>query len=154
MFWHTARDDTMYTFMRCISRNEKTQHVQATKGTGLKSKTKVAKPNKKKQPAKKTKAKGLAVLSEVALTEAKKLRWLPREARKTFTYHMQLAHVMELTLSQRFLMSNNKRLLGDSKDEDDNDDDGESDDHDDDNDDERTESDSDEIPDPNLTNVD
>nr|GEW59865.1 hypothetical protein [Tanacetum cinerariifolium] len=25
MFWHTARDDTMYTSMRCISRHEKTQ---------------------------------------------------------------------------------------------------------------------------------
>ncbi|GJZ82674.1 retrovirus-related pol polyprotein from transposon TNT 1-94 [Tanacetum coccineum] len=36
----------------------------------------------------------------------------------------------------------------------DNDDNGESDDHDDDNDDKRTESDRDEIPDPNLTNVD
>nr|GEU79621.1 hypothetical protein [Tanacetum cinerariifolium] len=25
MFWHTARDDTMFTSMRCISRHEKTQ---------------------------------------------------------------------------------------------------------------------------------
>ncbi|GKC47886.1 hypothetical protein Tco_1065608 [Tanacetum coccineum] len=25
MFWHTARDDTMFTIMRCISRHEKTQ---------------------------------------------------------------------------------------------------------------------------------
>ncbi|GKG25364.1 hypothetical protein Tco_0395992, partial [Tanacetum coccineum] len=55
-----------------------------------------------------------------------------------------------------------KESWGDSEDEDDNDDvgdnddDGESksDDHDDDNDDERTEINSDEIPDPNLTNVD
>ncbi|GJV22251.1 hypothetical protein Tco_1371271 [Tanacetum coccineum] len=39
--------------------------VQATKGTRLNSKAKVAKPNKKKQPAKKPKAKRLAVLSEV-----------------------------------------------------------------------------------------
>ncbi|GKC86418.1 hypothetical protein Tco_1142135, partial [Tanacetum coccineum] len=35
--------------------------------------SKVAKPDKKKQPAKKPKAKGLAVLSEVALTEAEQL---------------------------------------------------------------------------------
>ncbi|GKG54007.1 hypothetical protein Tco_0557530, partial [Tanacetum coccineum] len=41
----------------------KNKHVQATKGTRLKSKAKVAKPAKKKQPAKKTKAKGLDVLS-------------------------------------------------------------------------------------------
>ncbi|GJT98419.1 hypothetical protein Tco_1093937 [Tanacetum coccineum] len=38
--------------------------VQATKGTKLKSKAKVAKSDKKKQPVKKLKAKGLAVLSE------------------------------------------------------------------------------------------
>nr|GEU39881.1 hypothetical protein [Tanacetum cinerariifolium] len=25
MFWHTTRDDTMFTFMRCVSRHEKTQ---------------------------------------------------------------------------------------------------------------------------------
>nr|GEZ05554.1 hypothetical protein [Tanacetum cinerariifolium] len=48
----------------------KKKHVQATKGTKLKSKAKVTKPNKKKQPAKKKKAKGLDVLSEVALTKA------------------------------------------------------------------------------------
>ncbi|GJX93533.1 hypothetical protein Tco_0348119 [Tanacetum coccineum] len=152
MFWHTTRDDTMFTSMRCISKHEDTQvygtilpteltnqamleskayqtyyafasgekalkpkyirkkadldtspkkkPIQDTKGTRLKSKATIAKPDKKKQPAKKTKAKGLAVLSEVALTEANKLSWLPRKARKTFTYHMQVAHVMELTLSQ------------------------------------------------------
>nr|GEU39891.1 hypothetical protein [Tanacetum cinerariifolium] len=97
-----------------------------------------------------------------------KLIWLPKEARKTFTYHMQVARVMELTLSQRFLMRKYKRLLGDSENEVDNDDDGddddddgdndddtESDDHDDDDsDDERTESDSEEILDLNLINVD
>ncbi|GKA44316.1 hypothetical protein Tco_0737040 [Tanacetum coccineum] len=134
MFWHTARDDTMFTSMRCISRHEDTQvygtifqkeltnqamlesnayktyytfasgekapiqkyvrkkadpdtspkqkHVQATKGTRLKSKAKVAKPDKKKQPAKKPKAKGLAVLSEVALTKAEQLK-LATERSKT-----------------------------------------------------------------------
>ncbi|GJZ26133.1 hypothetical protein Tco_0570386 [Tanacetum coccineum] len=101
MFWHTARDDTMFTAMRCISRHEDTQvygtilpkdltnqamleskayktyyafasgektpkpkyvqkkadsdtspkqkPVQATKGTRLKTKAKVAKSDKKKQ---------------------------------------------------------------------------------------------------------
>nr|GEW33396.1 retrovirus-related Pol polyprotein from transposon TNT 1-94 [Tanacetum cinerariifolium] len=43
--------------------------VQATKGTKIKTKAKVAKSNKKKQTGKKPKAKGLAVLSEVALTK-------------------------------------------------------------------------------------
>ncbi|GKB95608.1 hypothetical protein Tco_0981745 [Tanacetum coccineum] len=104
MFWHTARDDTLFTSMRCISRHEDTQapkpkyiqkkadsdtspkkkDVQATKGTRLKSKAKVAKPDKKKQPAKKTKAKGLAVLSEVALTEAEQIKLATKRSKKYF----------------------------------------------------------------------
>nr|GFC75317.1 hypothetical protein [Tanacetum cinerariifolium] len=47
----------------------KQKPVQATKGTRIKTKAKVARSNKIKQPVKKPKAKGLAVLSEVALTE-------------------------------------------------------------------------------------
>nr|GEV74659.1 hypothetical protein [Tanacetum cinerariifolium] len=89
MFWHTARDDTMFTSIRCISRHEDTQVYgtifpkkadsdtspkqnpdQATKGTRLKTKAKVDKSDKKKQPAKMPKAKGLDILSKVALTEA------------------------------------------------------------------------------------
>nr|GEV74201.1 reverse transcriptase domain-containing protein [Tanacetum cinerariifolium] len=134
MFWHTARDDTMCTSMRCISRHEKTQvygailpkeltnqamleskayntyyafasgektpkpkyvrkkadtspkqkPVQATKGTRLKTKAKVAKSDKKKQPIKKPKAKGLAVLSEVALTEAEQLKLATKRSKKDF----------------------------------------------------------------------
>ncbi|GKA32811.1 hypothetical protein Tco_0719178 [Tanacetum coccineum] len=126
MFWHTARDDTMFTSMRCISRHEDTQvygtillkeltnqamleskayqtyyafasgekdpkpkyirkkadsdtspkknPVQANKGTRIKSKAKMSKSDKKKKPTKKLTTKGLAVLSEVALTEAKQLK--------------------------------------------------------------------------------
>ncbi|GJT80878.1 retrovirus-related pol polyprotein from transposon TNT 1-94 [Tanacetum coccineum] len=136
MFWHTARDDTMFTSMRCISRHEDTQvygtilpkeltnqvmlesnayktyyafssrkktpkpkyvrkkadsdtspkqkHVQATKGTKIKSKAKVSKPDKKKQPAKKPKAKGLAVLSKVALTEVEQLKLATKKRKKDF----------------------------------------------------------------------
>ncbi|GKD83816.1 hypothetical protein Tco_1350655, partial [Tanacetum coccineum] len=58
--------------------------VQATKCTRLKSKAKVAKPDKKKQPAKKTKAKGLAVLSEVELTEAKQLKLATKRSKTQF----------------------------------------------------------------------
>nr|GEX43434.1 hypothetical protein [Tanacetum cinerariifolium] len=102
----------------------------------------VAKSNKKKQPEKKPKAKGVAVLSEVALTKAEQL---PKEARKTFTYHMQVAQVMDSTLSR-----------SDEEDDDENDleetdiNDDDSDDIDE-SDDERMESDSDVIPDPNKT---
>ncbi|GKB92837.1 putative ribonuclease H-like domain-containing protein [Tanacetum coccineum] len=141
MFWHTARDYSMFTSMRCISRHKDTQvygtilpieltnqamleskayqtyyafasgvkapkpkyirkkadsdtspkkkPVQATKGTRLKSKAKVAKPDKKKQPAKKTKAKGLAVLSEVALSKAEQLKLATKRSKKDF--HMSHA---------------------------------------------------------------
>ncbi|GKD74420.1 putative ribonuclease H-like domain-containing protein [Tanacetum coccineum] len=109
MFWHTARDDTLFTSIRCISRHEdnhvyekaskpkyirkkvdsdtspKKKPVQATtKSTKLKSKAKVAKPDKKKQPAKKTKAKGLAILSEVALTEVEQIKLVTKRSKKDF----------------------------------------------------------------------
>ncbi|GJV12897.1 hypothetical protein Tco_1354438 [Tanacetum coccineum] len=67
----------------------KKKPVKATKGTRLKSKAKVAKPDKKKQPTKKKKAKGLAVLSEVALTEAEKLKLATKRSKKD--YHMSHA---------------------------------------------------------------
>ncbi|GKD26866.1 hypothetical protein Tco_1233080 [Tanacetum coccineum] len=136
MFWHTARDDTMFTYMRCISIHEDTQvygtilpkdltnqamleskayktyyafasgektpkpkyvrkkvdfitspkkkPVQATKGTRLKTKAKVAKSDKKKQPAKKPKSKGLVVLSKVALTEAEQLKLATKRSKTQF----------------------------------------------------------------------
>ncbi|GKE14734.1 hypothetical protein Tco_1422311 [Tanacetum coccineum] len=58
--------------------------VQATKGTRLKSKAKVAKPDKKKQPAKKTKAKGLAILSKVALIKAEQLKLATKRSKTQF----------------------------------------------------------------------
>ncbi|GJT45474.1 hypothetical protein Tco_0954189 [Tanacetum coccineum] len=111
-FWHTSRDDTMFTSMRCISRHEDTQVYgtilpkeltnqamlesnayktyyafasgEKAPKPKLKSKAKVAKPDKKKQPANKTKAKGLAVLSEVALTEAEQLKLATKRSKKDF----------------------------------------------------------------------
>ncbi|GKA15164.1 hypothetical protein Tco_0694911 [Tanacetum coccineum] len=62
----------------------KKKHVQATKGTRLKLKAKVAKSDKKKQPAKKTKAKGLDVLSEVSLTEAEQIKIATKRSKKYF----------------------------------------------------------------------
>ncbi|GJS29117.1 hypothetical protein Tco_0489737 [Tanacetum coccineum] len=136
MFWHTARDDTIFTSMRCISRHKDTQvygtillkeltkqamlesntyktyyafafgekapkpkyiqkkadpdtlpkqkPIQAAKGTRLKSKAKVDKPDKKKQLAKKIKAKGLTVLSEVALNEAEQLKLATKRSKIKF----------------------------------------------------------------------
>ncbi|GKA94568.1 hypothetical protein Tco_0816606 [Tanacetum coccineum] len=141
MFWHTTRDDTMFTSMICISRHKDTQvygtilskeltnqamlesnayktyyafafgektpkpkyvrkkadpdtspkqkHVQATKGTKIKTKAKVAKSDKKKQHAKKPKAKGFVVLSEVALSEAEQLKLATKRSKTQFyTFHV------------------------------------------------------------------
>ncbi|GKB29695.1 hypothetical protein Tco_0869096, partial [Tanacetum coccineum] len=95
MFLHTARDNTMFTTIRCIFRHEDTQKadsdtspkkkpVQATKGTRLKTKAKVAKSDKKKQHAKMPKAKGLDVLSKVALTEVERLKLATKRSKTQF----------------------------------------------------------------------
>nr|GEV72494.1 hypothetical protein [Tanacetum cinerariifolium] len=136
MFWHTARDDTMFTSIRCNSIHENTQlygtillkdltnqemleskaykkyyafaskektpkakyvrkkanfdtspkkkPAQISKGTRLKTSTKVAKSDKKKQPAKTPKAKGLDVLSKVALTEAEQLKLATKKSKTQF----------------------------------------------------------------------
>ncbi|GKC34638.1 hypothetical protein Tco_1047022 [Tanacetum coccineum] len=107
----------------------KKKPIQATKGTRLKSKAKVAKLDRKKQPAKKTKVKGDGVDTQLKVPD--------EQQQKT-------SGIDEGT---------------DSDDEDNDDDDGDNDDdgdsdHDDDSNDERTESDRDEIPDLKLTNVD
>ncbi|GKE34996.1 hypothetical protein Tco_1454318, partial [Tanacetum coccineum] len=52
--------------------------------TRLKSKAKVAKPDKKKQPAKKTKAKGLAIILEVVLTKPEQLKLATKRSKKDF----------------------------------------------------------------------
>ncbi|GKC28275.1 hypothetical protein Tco_1035569 [Tanacetum coccineum] len=155
--------------------------IQSTKGTRLKSKAKVAKPDKKKQPAKKTKAKGLAVLSEVALTKVEQIKLATKRTKKDFHVSYESGSGDGVDTQSRvpdeqqqktsgadegtgtipgvpdvspYEYESDKESWGDSEDEDDNNDDGESDTHDDDSDDERTESNNDEIPDPNLTNVD
>nr|GFB23325.1 hypothetical protein [Tanacetum cinerariifolium] len=176
-----------------ISPKPKQKPVQATKGTRLKTKTKVAKSNKKKQPAKKPKAKGLAVLSKVALTEAEQLKLATKRSKKDF--HISHAsgsgygvdtqskvldeqHFMTTGADKEtgiipgvfdvpiYVFESEKESWGDGGEEDEDDEsdfvdkviddnnDGSSDDHDVDSDDERTESDGDEIHDPNLTNVD
>nr|GEZ53445.1 hypothetical protein [Tanacetum cinerariifolium] len=81
----TSKAKTMYkkkTDEPITSPNSKT--TSAFKGTRLKSKAKVTKPDMKKQPAKKTKAKGLAVLSEVALSEAKQIKLATKRSKKDF----------------------------------------------------------------------
>nr|GEW64423.1 retrovirus-related Pol polyprotein from transposon TNT 1-94 [Tanacetum cinerariifolium] len=202
MFWHTAREDTMFTAMRCICRHDDTQKtlkpkyvrkkvdfetspkqkpIQASKGTRLKTKSKVAKSNKKKQPAKMPKAKGLDVLSKVALTKAEQLKLATKKSKTQFhsfqasgsgdgvdtqskvldEQHLKMigANKRTGTISgvpdvPKYDSESDKESWGDSGEEKDNNDDGGSDDHDDDSGDERTKSDRDEILDPNLTNVD
>ncbi|GJR15407.1 hypothetical protein Tco_0798059 [Tanacetum coccineum] len=203
MFWHTARDDTMFTSMRCISRHEDTQvygtilskeltnqamleskayktyytfasgekalkpkyvrkkadsntspkqkHVQATKGTRIKTKAKVGKFDKKKQPAKMPKAKGLDVLSKVALTEAEQLKLATKRSKTEF--HSSHASgsdegtgtILGVLNVPIYESKSEKESWGDSEEEDDNDDDGDSDDHNDDNQTEHEEEDVDDI---------
>nr|GEX61219.1 hypothetical protein [Tanacetum cinerariifolium] len=124
--------------------------VQATKGTRLKSKAKVTKPDKKKQPAKKTKAKDLAVLFEVALSEAEQIKLatkrskkdfhishasgsgdrvdtqlkVPREQQKnTFSIDEGTGTIPGVPDVPPYKSKSDKESWGDSKDEDDNDDD-------------------------------
>nr|GEV05767.1 hypothetical protein [Tanacetum cinerariifolium] len=105
----------------------KQKHVQATKGTKIKTKTKVAKYNKKKQPAKMPKAKGLAVLSKVALTKVEQLK-LDTKRSKTYFHSSH-------TSGSSNGVNTRSKVPGDSKDEDDvNDSDNISDEGDNDND--------------------
>nr|GEX47839.1 hypothetical protein [Tanacetum cinerariifolium] len=172
----------------------KQKHVQATKGTRLKTKAKVAKSNKKKQPTKMPKAKGLDVLSKVALIKAEQLKLATKRSKTQF--HISQAsglgdgtdfesgvpdeqHLKTIGADKgtdtipwvpdvpKYESESEKESWVESGEEDEDDendsedksdgnddDDGGSDDHEDDSDDERTESDRDEILDPNLTNVD
>ncbi|GJR00536.1 hypothetical protein Tco_0523520 [Tanacetum coccineum] len=180
MFWHTARDDTMFTSMRCISIHKDTYVYgtilprELTNQAMLESKAyqtyyaftsreKAPKPKyiRKKANSDTSPKKKPVQAAKVAKPEKKK-----RPAKKT------KANVLDV-LSETsgtdegtgtipgvpdvppYESKSNKESWGDSQDEDgNNDEDCKSDDHDDDSDDERIESDSDEIPDPNLTNID
>nr|GEX84783.1 retrovirus-related Pol polyprotein from transposon TNT 1-94 [Tanacetum cinerariifolium] len=128
----------------------KSKTAYATKGTRLKSKAKVTKPDMKKQPTKKTKAKGLAVLSEVALSIAEQINLATKKSKKYFHISHASGSGDGLILSQSEDEDDNDDE-GDNNDGD-NDDDADSDDQDDASDDERIKSDNDEILDPNLTN--
>ncbi|GKF62131.1 hypothetical protein Tco_0182185, partial [Tanacetum coccineum] len=143
----------------------KKKHVQATKGTRLKSKAKVAKFDKKKQPTKKAKAKGLVVLSEVALSEAEQLKLATKRDKTQFHSSHASGSGDGVETQSKVPDEQQQKTFGgdegtDSKDEYDNDDDGDNDDdrdsadHEDDSDDKRTKSDRNEIPNPNLTNID
>nr|GEX47831.1 hypothetical protein [Tanacetum cinerariifolium] len=140
----------------------KSKTAFASKGTKLKSKAKVTKPDMKKQLTKKTKAKGLAVLSEVALSKAEQIKMDTKRSKKDFYIsHASGSDDGVDTQSKVHDEQEQKNSSTDERtDEDDNDDDGDnddevkSDDHDDDSDAERTGSDGDEILDLNLTNVD
>nr|GEW25134.1 retrovirus-related Pol polyprotein from transposon TNT 1-94 [Tanacetum cinerariifolium] len=79
-------------FKADFNTSPKKKPVQATKGTRIKTKAKAAKSNKKKQHAKTPKAKGLAVLLEVALTEAEQLKLVTKISKKD----LHISHVSGL----------------------------------------------------------
>nr|GEW55692.1 copia protein [Tanacetum cinerariifolium] len=179
MFWHTDRDDTLFTSMRCTSRHEKTQktpklkyvqkkadsdtspkkkHVQATEGTRIKTKAKVAKSDKKKQPAKKPKAKGLAVGSGDGVDT--QLKVPDEQQQKTSRTDEGTGTKPRVPDVPIYNSKSDKESWGDSDEEDDDENDFEEEDdiNDDDSndndesDDERTKSNCDVIPNPKKTN--
>ncbi|GKA50439.1 hypothetical protein Tco_0743512 [Tanacetum coccineum] len=100
----------------------KQKPVQATKGTKLKSKAKVAKTDKKKQPSKKTKAKGLAILSEVALTKAEQLKLVTKRSKTRF-YNEGTGTIPGVPDVPIYESKSEKESWGDSEDEDEDEDD-------------------------------
>nr|GEW64277.1 retrovirus-related Pol polyprotein from transposon TNT 1-94 [Tanacetum cinerariifolium] len=140
----------------------KSKTASASKGSRLKSKAKVTKPDIKKQPAKKTKAKGLVLLSEVALSDAEQIKLATKRSKKDFRISFASGSGDRVNTQSKILDEQVQKTsatdegteVDNDDDDDDNDDDAKSDDHDNDSDNERKESDSDEIPDLNLTNVD
>ncbi|GJU56820.1 hypothetical protein Tco_1234586 [Tanacetum coccineum] len=118
----------------------KQKPVQATKGTRLKSKAKVTKPDKKKQLAKKPKAKGLAVLSKVIEVDTQS-KVHDEQQQKSSGTDEGTGTILGVPDVPIYESKSEKESWGDSEDEDDtdddgdNDDDGESDDDNDDNDD-------------------
>nr|GEU98639.1 hypothetical protein [Tanacetum cinerariifolium] len=99
----------------------KSKTASASKGTRLKSKAKVTKPTLKKQPTKKTKAKGLAVLSEVALSEAKQVKLVTKRSKTDF--HISQASGSGVPDVPPYKSKSDKESWGDSDDEDDDSDD-------------------------------
>nr|GFA50769.1 hypothetical protein [Tanacetum cinerariifolium] len=148
MFWHTARFDT-------IEKTPKPKYIRKKAYSDTS-------PKQKPVQSSKAKAKGLAVLYEVALTEAEQLKLVTKRSKKYF----HISHVSGLgdgvdTHSKvpDEQQQKTSESWGNSDEEDEFEDDSDNDDdsseeHNDESDDEKTESDREEILDPNLTNVD
>nr|GEU85279.1 hypothetical protein [Tanacetum cinerariifolium] len=141
----------------------KSKTASASKGTRLKSKVKITNPDMMKQPVKKTKAKDLAVLSKDALSEAKQIKLVTKGSKTDF--HISQASGSGDGVNTQLKVPDEQQQKTSGTDEGTSTIPGvpdvppyesksESDDHNDEGDDERTESDGDEIPDLNLTNVD
>nr|GEU51639.1 hypothetical protein [Tanacetum cinerariifolium] len=170
MFWHTARDDTMFTSMRCISKHEKTQVYGAilpkelTNQKMLKSEAyktyytfasgeKTPKPNKKDFHISHASGSGGGVNTQS--------KFLDDQQQKTSGTYERTGTIPGVSDVPIYASESDKESWGDSDEEDDDENDfednvdindDESDDKDE-SDDERTKFDSDVIPDPNKTNV-
>ncbi|GJT24540.1 hypothetical protein Tco_0894477 [Tanacetum coccineum] len=110
--------------LEIITRHEDTPRiekpVQATKGTRLKTKAKVAKSDKKKQPVKMPKSKGLDVLSKVALTEAEQLKIATKRSKTQF-HNSHTSGSGDGIDTQSKEYESEKESWGDSGEEDEND---------------------------------
>nr|GEV55549.1 retrovirus-related Pol polyprotein from transposon TNT 1-94 [Tanacetum cinerariifolium] len=122
---------------KCFSAKETGMDKICLSRTKLKSKAKVAKPDKKRQPAKKPKAKGLADLSKVALSDGVNTQSkVPNEQhQKTSGTDEEIGTIPGVFDVPIYESESEKESLGNSEDEDDeNDSDDISDEGDDDND--------------------
>nr|GEV54339.1 hypothetical protein [Tanacetum cinerariifolium] len=161
--WHTAREDTMFTAMRCISKHDDTQVYgtilpkDLTNQAMLESKAyktyhafasgeKTLKLNKTQFHSFHASGSGDGVDTQSKVLDEQHLKMIGAN-KGTGT----ISGVPDVP---KYDSKSYKESWGDSREEEDNNDDGGSDDHDDDSGDERTKFDRDEIPDPNLTNVD
>nr|GEV05643.1 hypothetical protein [Tanacetum cinerariifolium] len=127
--------------------------VPSTKKTVTKPK-----PTKKKAPVKADKGKGLNVLSDVALSEAAQLKEVTKRSKKDFHISHSSGSGDEIDFESGVPDDQQRKISGDSGENDDDDTDGNDDDEDnddnvDDNDHERTESDKDEYPNLNQSNI-
>nr|GEU72024.1 integrase, catalytic region, zinc finger, CCHC-type, peptidase aspartic, catalytic [Tanacetum cinerariifolium] len=140
MFWHIARDDTIYTSMRCISRHEKSQVYGAIFPKELRNQKADSATSPKPKPVQATKGDGVDTRSKV----------LDEQQQNTSSADEGTCTIPGVPDVPMYASKRDKESWGDSDEEDDdeNDFEEEADINDDDSDDNNV------IPDPNKSNVD
>nr|GEV11433.1 hypothetical protein [Tanacetum cinerariifolium]GEV43852.1 hypothetical protein [Tanacetum cinerariifolium] len=159
MFWQWARDDSMFNTIRVISRHQDTQVYGAILHVALIYQEILDSKAYKEYYAIESRAEPLKAKTKYK-KKADESVTSPNSKTASASKDKGTGTIPGVPDVPPYEFKSDKESWGDSEDEDDNDDDGdndddaESDDYDDEINDKRIESDSDEIYDPNLTNVD